>query len=395
MQEIAEICAKLRRWPHVVLPDQRTLVRECLERSSELFECTKGILVLEEGDEPWVIIASAEGETFTWREEEELEFDSVVLPDFFERAFLLERSNGHEAVVRLTGDENARSAENLIDPLVYELLGDSAVLSIPVVSESVRGRMFLCKPRVAAEAALALAEPLGVLIGQRLEASMQIRTAVRDAVEQDRTRVARDLHDGLLQSFTGVVLQLETIHNLIDEAPDDARKMITDTQGIIMADQRELRRFVEQLRPRGPRREATFDFTARLEDLRLRFANQWKIRVAFDVESVDPLVSTFLGQETFRLIHEAVTNSAKHGGASDVRVRLRTVGSEMQIQVADNGTGFPFHGRLTMDQMRETASAPRVLAERVASLNGSLTVDSTENGATVSISVPLGWGASK
>ena len=391
MEEIAGICAKLRRWPHVVMPDQRTLVRECLERSSELLDCTKAILVLEEGEEPWVIIATTAGGEFTWQEEENLDFDSVVLPDLIERGFLLDDSRLEARRLHIAGEDETL-VDAAIHPVVVARLGAERVLSLPILSESVRARMFLCNPQASVDASLLIAEPLGILIGQRFEASAQIRIAVRDTVEQDRMRVARDLHDGLLQSFTGVVLQLETIHTMIDEQPDEARRIITETQGIIMSDQRELRRFVEQLRPRGPRREAAFDFTARLEDLRLRFANQWKIGVVYDVENVDPLVSTFLGQETFRLIHEAVTNSAKHGGASDVRVKLRTVGSEMHIQVADNGTGFSFHGKLTLEQMRESANGPRVLAERVASLNGSLIVESTENGATVSISVPLGWG---
>jgi signal transduction histidine kinase len=216
---------------------------------------------------------------------------------------------------------------------------------------------------------------------------------VHDAVDHERVRVARDLHDGLLQSFTGVVLQLETVHSLLESRPDEARQMITDTQATMMADQRELRRFVEQLRPRAARREATFDFAGRLEDLRSRFDKQWGVKLAFDVEQVDPTISGFIGQETFRLIHEAVTNSAKHGAASFVRVEVRTAGSEMHIQVADNGTGFAFRGRLTLEEMKEQGTGPMILAERVQSLNGSLVVDSTEGGATVTMSVPLGWGA--
>jgi len=73
----------------------------------------------------------------------------------------------------------------------------------------------------------------------------------------------------LLQSFTGVVLQLETIHSLIDKQPAEARRMITDIEGLIMADQRELRSYVEQLRPRR-RIEVPFDFQSRMDDLRSR-----------------------------------------------------------------------------------------------------------------------------
>ena len=87
-----------------------------------------------------------------------------------------------------------------------------------------------------------------------------------------------------------------------------------------------------------------------------------------------------------------MTNSAKHGGASKVQVGLRTAGSEMHIEVSDNGTGFPFHGRLTLPEMRKSGRGPTMLAERISSLNGNITVDSTERGATVTMTVPLGFG---
>ena len=65
---------------------------------------------------------------------------------------------------------------------------------------------------------------VATLASMRFEATSHADLAVRDAVAQERTRVARDLHDGLLQSFTGVVLQLETIHSQIEEHPDEAQR---------------------------------------------------------------------------------------------------------------------------------------------------------------------------
>ncbi|HEU4523050.1 MAG TPA: histidine kinase, partial [Thermoanaerobaculia bacterium] len=283
----------------------------------------------------------------------------------------------------------------LRDPLrraVERACGTGPVLSIPFESEDAQGRLFLNAPQVEVPLMLVVADVVSNVISMRFEATGYAAAVVARAVTEERTRVARDLHDGLLQSFTGVVLQLETIHSTLEGDPESARRMITEAQAIIMADQRELRRFVEHLQPRAARREVPFDFPARLEELRSRFEKQWGMRIVFDVERIEPLVGGFLGQETFRLIHEAVTNSAKHGGASNVRVGVRTAGGEMHIEVADNGSGFPFHGRLTLDQIRESGGGPSVLAQRVHSLNGNLVVDSTDSGSTISISVPLGFG---
>lgn len=385
MRRTEEISAILRRWPRNVLPDLRTLARECSEQCRELFEASRVVLLYETGDEPWATFAALDEEGFTWREEEQVDVASSVSSELVELTFFAADSQ-----VQVPGAADAMRVSAPVHPGID---AGPMILSTPVVSENVQGRMFATIPRAPGALELYLAEAIGILMATRFEATLHAHAAVQEAVAQDRIRVARDLHDGLLQSFTGVVLQLETIHSLLESDPPAARKMITETQATIMADQRELRRFVEQLRPRPGRREPAFDFPARIEELRTRFATQWGLTIDVDVARIDPVVSAFLGQETFRLIHEAVANSAKHGSASEVHVGVRTVGSEMYIEVVDNGSGFPFRGTMTLDQMRDSGVGPMVLAERVNSLNGSLTVDSTENGSKVAISIPLGWGS--
>ena len=387
MQQLAEVCAKLRRWPRRVSPDHRSLAHECLERACDLFGSSRAVLVIDDGDEPWLNIARLDGGEFTWREEDDLSLESVVDVEIADRAFFIDAKH------RVRTDGGDVSIDASIDPLIRADIGDDPVASVPIVAESLQGRLFVCDPKLSPDVLLTVAEPLSALLGIKFEATAQLRLEIREAVEDERTRVARDLHDGLLQSFTGVVLQLETVHSALITDPQTAQRLITQTQGQIMSDQRELRRFVEELRPRAERTETKFDFAARLDELRSRFVNQWGIRLVFDVKEIDPVVSGFIGQETFRLISEAVTNSAKHGRATDVRVGVRTSGSEMQIRVTDNGTGFSFHGRKTLDEMRETGAGPTALAERVSSLNGNLVVDSTETGATVTMTVPLGFGA--
>ena len=388
MQQLDDVCARLRQWPRRIAPDHRTLARDCLERCCELFDAPGAILLIEEGDEPWLNIATLAGGEFVWSEDENLSLESVVSQELADRSFYVDERDRFQ----FAGERDV-VLKSAIDSRLRRLIGDGPLFSLVLSAESVQGRLVVCSPKVDVDVALLVSEPLAALLAVQFEATTQMRHSINEAVERERTRVARDLHDGLLQSFTGVVLQLETIHSTIESNPHEAKRMVTETQALIMSDQRELRRFVEQLRPRPIGRETKFDFAARLEDLRQRFSSQWGIRIAVDVENIDPVVSSFIGQETFRLIHEAVTNSAKHGRASDVHVGVRTVGSVMHIDVSDNGTGFPFQGRLTLDEMRESKSGPTVLAERVASLNGNLVVDSTESGATVRMTVPLGFGA--
>jgi signal transduction histidine kinase len=392
MERTAEIGSILRRWPRNVLSDHRALARECTELCVELFNATQALIAFEQADEPWSTFALFNGSEFTWSEEQPVDVSSSVAAELADLTFYADEPAPDRTAVRIAGHGQAVWVRQPFDAAVQNILGDVPVLSTPLMSENISGRIFIGAPLEPSDAELSMTDAVGVILATRFEATLHVQNAVRQAIDQDRIRIARDLHDGLLQSFTGVVLQLETIHSTLDKDAETARRMITDAQGIIMADQRDLRRFVEQLRPRPARREPVFDFQARLEELRSRFATQWGIKITIDVARIDPLVSALLGEETFRLIHEAVTNSAKHGSATNVRVGVRTAASEMLIDVTDDGVGFPFRGQLTMEEMRERGTGPSVLAERVHSLNGNLTVESTEAGATLHISVPLGWG---
>jgi signal transduction histidine kinase len=205
-------------------------------------------------------------------------------------------------------------------------------------------------------------------------------------------QVARDLHDGLLQSFTGIVLQLETVHDLVQRDHTEARRVVTQIQAMLMADQRELRTYLEKLRP-GPRirHEERFDFRGRIEELARRMHQQWGLEVSLEIEPMDRVLSESLGWETYRIVAEAVTNSAKHGEASRTIVRIGSDGESLRIVVVDNGHGLLTKGRYNLIELSARQQGPAVLGERVASLNGDAILDSTDSGLRLEITLPLGW----
>ncbi len=383
-----QIWRRLRQWPRGLSVDQRTQVKQTMEACRRIFAAPRVVLAWEEHEEPWLVLASLSDDSFEWTEEEPERYSPLVDPALAGVSFYATSSS----FCIIDGDTPPVAAP--IHPAFRKAFDIQSALSAPLKGESIEGRLFLINPRDVPEYMLQVTDLVGLLVERSMDFAVSIRTASREAVQEERLRVARDLHDGLLQSFTGVVLQLETIHSLIDSESAEARRRITDIEGVIMTDQRELRAYVEQLRPRR-RVDVPFDFSGRMEELRRRFENEWGLRVAFELANIDPLVAKSLGSETFRLIQEAVTNSAKHGAASQVRVKLSSADNRIRIEVTDNGTGFPFHGSRRLDEIRESGVGPAMLAERVAALNGDLAVESSGSGATVRISVPLGFaGAS-
>jgi signal transduction histidine kinase len=342
MSNPRELGERFRARPSPQPNDLRGVIRRALDEVCALFNAADALLVWEEAEEPWVMVGTRRGDQFSCAEQQEA----------------------------VTWD---------------------VPLSFPIIAAGGEGTVFVATSAEPDDATRLAADAAGRLIGEQLDRHLHVATSRREAVEGERVRVSRDLHDGLLQSFTGIVLQLETAHSILNEQPEEAKRMLTEAEAALMADQRELRSYLQQLRPRATRKETPFDFSARVDDLRTRLDQQWGIAMSADVSHVDPNVSKFLGYETFRLVHEAVMNSAKHGAAKNVDVRVRTADGKMRIEVSDDGVGFSFRGRLTLDRIRATGDGPFMLAERVAALNGDLVVDSSEAGAHVEIAVPLGF----
>lgn len=385
--------ARLAGWPRVMPPDFAALVRESLEQSAAVFQAPRVLLAWEEPDEPWLRLATLRGRELIQREESPTTYEPLVNERVWGLSFYCQdvtRSQPSVAWLTIEGPQHHSFAP--LHPSLQRDYEIGSVLCLKIDGETIQGHLLLLDlPHIGTQD-LTVGEIMAGLIASRMD-QLSFHLAQREAVNEERIRVARDLHDGLLQSFTGVVLQLETVHEILQRQPEEARRLITQLQGVMMSDQRELRAYVDELHPLTRRPVAEFDFRGRLAELRERFRNEWRLNVDYEIGNLSPLVADSLGQETFRLILEALTNSAKHGQASNVHVHLDTLGDRLHITVTDDGVGFPFRGRYNLAALNAMHQAPDSLGGRVASLNGEMIIDSTDSGATLEISVPLGIGA--
>ncbi len=389
----SEILAAVRRlahWPKPLPLDSQGLIRESLERSAIVFRASRALMAWEEPDEPFLHLALFAGGEVRLLETEAGSYEPLYDERLGDFPFLCnELSADKQDVSYLSSSGEQRLAGCPIHPLLAKDLQISSLLSFDLDGDTIQGRLFLLDlPWVSSEL-FPVGQVAAAMIVSRMDQG-SLRRAGRQALEE-RLRVARDLHDGLLQSLTGLVLQLETLHEILEKDPQRARGLVTQLESVIMSDQRELRSYVDLLRPRTARVAPEFDFIARLTELRDRFDREWGLALTFEMKSMDPLVSRSLGQETYKLISEAVMNSAKHGASTEVKVELQTREGEMLIIVSDNGNGFPFRGRYDLAALSEQRVGPAILAERVASLNGQLIIESSETGARLEIYLPLGW----
>jgi two-component system, NarL family, sensor histidine kinase UhpB len=212
---------------------------------------------------------------------------------------------------------------------------------------------------------------------RRLEAERKRAGSVAlRAQEEERARVARDLHDEVNQSLTGLLLRLEAAR---EAAPPELEEELAETKALANQAMRELLSLARQLRPTA------------LDDLGLAAA------VAGQVERLDRgEIEAELGVEgdfsdlrdgaqlvVYRVAQEALSNAARHSGAGRIEVSLRRrEDSGVELEVADDGRGFAFaesEGGLGIPGMRERA----LLA------GGELTIESRpDRGTTVRLAVP-------
>jgi signal transduction histidine kinase len=211
----------------------------------------------------------------------------------------------------------------------------------------------------------------------------------RAAMQDERIRLARELHDGVLQSLTGAALQLEALSRLVEENPQAARERLRDIEELIVEEQRELRSWIQKLKPAAATSMASdADLAAALEKLCERVQRNWGLQVVLTMDGRGAIPRT-LGDAIYRLVQEALSNVARHAVAAIVRVELKLTRDRVYITVADDGRGFPFCGRYDLTAMTDGQLGPVSLKERVTSLRGELVLTSTLTGSRLEITLPM------
>lgn len=202
----------------------------------------------------------------------------------------------------------------------------------------------------------------------------------------ERLRLARELHDGLLQSLTGAALQLEVTLHLVDEDPRLACEHLREIQELIVEQQRELRTWIERAR-HASAAPSTLDLGAALEKLFNRVA-RWGPHVESSVDDV-AMIPPALAEHVYRLIEESLSNVMRHARARVARVAVGMSPHAVLIAIEDDGCGFRFHGRYDLVKLNARRLGPVSLKERVASLHGELVLTSSLSGSRLDFTLPL------
>ena len=203
----------------------------------------------------------------------------------------------------------------------------------------------------------------------------------RLAVVEERERIGKDLHDGIIQSIYAVALSLEDVPDLMEEDRGLAVGRIDRAIDSLNVAIRDIRSFIFGLQPESLDRA---DLLAGISTLVEEFRVNSMIDVELIVEHADVDLRADGRAQLLQIVKEALSNVARHSAASHVDVAVRSEGDLLSVSVADNGRGFdPAAVRGT----RHLGLAN--MAARAASVGGALIVDSAPmNGARIIIRIP-------
>ncbi len=270
-----------------------------------------------------------------------------------------------------------------------ELLGPGPVISVPWRGQLASGRLFVGGRPYADADGLLLAEVVTELMGARIEAALLLEQTREVAAAEERMRLARDLHDGILQSFTGIGLRVAAIRRQLGSRNAEVEERLAELQRLLAAEQRDLRFVLQDLEPPS-QAGSDSSLESRLATLVPRVEQAWQLELVLDAVRLEEELPEELAREAYFLVREAVLNAARHGRARRVELRLaREVDGGLLLSIRDDGRGFPFQGQFDLATLAAMAAGPRSLRERVAARGGDLLLDSGPAGATITIHLPL------
>ena len=201
------------------------------------------------------------------------------------------------------------------------------------------------------------------------------------AIEEERRRLHRDLHDGLGPTLTGVAYSADAARNLIRADPDEADALLRSLRADTASAIAEVRRLVQGLRPSA------------LDELGLVRAVQQRAAVMYGVDGKPldvkveaaelPPLPAAVEVAAYRITVEAMTNAARHAGCANIRVGLKLTNETLRIDITDDGRGDEPNSEWT------PGSGTESMRERTEQLGGTFTAGPTPRGGRVQATLPI------
>jgi signal transduction histidine kinase len=364
-------------------------VRAALESLLDIYGSRQVLLAIqywrEERLAVWHGVAGPGG-----MEVKELQGDASLIPRYFFNvptstwcATLDHRAGGFVTSCLHRGRRRIQPA-NLKVPRELLSLDSSTLCGTSIrLGEEQHCRLFLVDP----PASLPLLDTLhsleffGEQIGPAIYTMLLLDVLRSRAGAIERARLARELHDGVIQSLVGAEMQVEAWrrHQQRKALPGSSGSVpsmeeLSKLQRLLHSEVVSLRELMQQMRAAEVNPEELLDVLAVRVD-RFRRDTGISARFVSDLEEVSLPRDTC--QEIVRIVQEALVNVRKHSDARHAVVRFERKNGQWKLSIDDDGCGFPFSGRRSLSDLDEAYEGPEIVKERVHAIGGDLLIDSS------------------
>ena len=207
-----------------------------------------------------------------------------------------------------------------------------------------------------------------------------VRHSVDTLLHEERARWAMQIHDGLTQSVTSAVLEIQTLRHRIETDPEGAVEALKEIETEIRKDLRRIRELLFSMTSVDPP-TAEPTLTAIVREA----IERWKLPTTIEVKGdLEPIAEETL-EAVFAIVTEGLANVAKHSGAREAHVGVRVDERELTVSIEDRGSG------ISEVSDSDPHFGLRIMHARAEALGGSLQVESTPgHGTTISAVLPVG-----
>ncbi len=200
----------------------------------------------------------------------------------------------------------------------------------------------------------------------------------------ERARVARELHDTAIQSLISIEMQVDVLRRRNSDPRLTAE--LGRIQQLLRHEVLDLRELMQTMRPLDIGPHQLLDFVAELVE---RFSRDTGIPVRFISELQEVTLPATICRELVRVVQEGLVNIRKHSGAHSAIVRFGSQDGLWKLVINDDGNGFPFTGRFTLNELDGLRRGPAVIKERVRAVGGDMVIESIPGqGSRLEITVP-------
>jgi signal transduction histidine kinase len=316
------------------------------------------------------------------------EHASAYLAEFPGEVCYASRNGRRRSLLALDHEGNAVPADWAAVDRLHDLHPFESVIALTFLfGAEWRGRIFVFNPSWRGERQ----EELRFLLSLMRQAGPAVYNVYllhrlrRRAGAAERARVARELHDGAVQSLIAVEMQVDVLRRQAESGKEIGGEL-GRIQGLLREEVLKLRELMQQMKSIAVDSERLLGV---LNDTVERFQRETGISARFvtDIEDLD--MPQRVCRELLRIVQEGLVNVRKHSGARHALVRLGSSRDRWNLILEDDGKGFPFAGRYSHEQMEELGKGPLIIKERVRLIEGQLTVESTPGqGTRLEVTVP-------